>query len=176
MLKQKKSMISLCDKSGVACEPWARAGYGCYAVDIRHERDDCVAVGEGLIHFIKADITDFLPPNADYVFGCAFPPCTNLAVSGARWVQEKGVGGLETAIRLVRTCERIMKWTDAPYFIENPVSTLSTYWRKPDHIFHPWEYAGLRSDDHYTKKTCLWTGAGFRMPEARPLATNALPD
>jgi hypothetical protein len=49
--------------------------------------------------------------------------------------------------------------------IENPVSTISTYWRKPDHTFHPWQYSGLNADDCYTKKTCLWTGKGFVMPE-----------
>jgi hypothetical protein len=45
--------------------------------------------------------------------------------------------------------------------LENPVSTISSYWRKPDHSFQPWQYGDL-----YTKKTCLWTGNGFVMPPA----------
>ncbi len=54
--------------------------------------------------------------------------------------------------------------------IENPVSTLATYWRKPDHSFHPWQYTGFCLGDNYTKKTCLWTGGGFVMPEPNVLA------
>jgi hypothetical protein len=47
----------------------------------------------------------------------------------------------------------------APYMIENPVGTLSTYWRDPDYSFDPNDYG-----DPYTKKTLLWTGNGFVMP------------
>ena len=50
--------------------------------------------------------------------------------------------------------------------IENPVSTISTYWRKPDHIFHPYEWSVIAPEDNYTKKTCLWVGNGFVMPDA----------
>lgn len=54
----------------------------------------------------------------------------------------------------------------APYLIENPVSTVATYWRKPDHQFDPCDYGGYLdpAGDYYTKKTCLWTGNGFVMP------------
>jgi hypothetical protein len=45
--------------------------------------------------------------------------------------------------------------------LENPVGMLSSYWRKPDYTFQPWQYG-----DTYTKKTCLWTGGGFVMPDA----------
>jgi hypothetical protein len=48
--------------------------------------------------------------------------------------------------------------------IENPMSTISTYWRPPDHKFHPCQYAGYHLDDNYTKETWLWTGGGFIMP------------
>jgi hypothetical protein len=61
----------------------------------------------------------------------------------------------------VEICETI----GAPYMIENPVSMISTYWRKPDFTFHPYHFAGHCEDDYYTKKTCLWTGNGFVMPE-----------
>jgi hypothetical protein len=45
------------------------------------------------------------------------------------------------------------------------VSTISSYWRKPDHTFHPYEYTAFELNDNYAKKTCLWTGGGFVMPE-----------
>ena len=51
-----------------------------------------------------------------------------------------------------------------PYFIENPVSTISSYWRKPDHTFDPWQYNALDPASSYTKKTCLWVGVGSRCP------------
>lgn len=53
----------------------------------------------------------------------------------------------------------------APWMLENPVSRLSSLWRKPDHAFHPCDFAGyVEGLDAYTKKTCLWTGGGFVMP------------
>lgn len=54
---------------------------------------------------------------------------------------------------------------DCPYMIENPVSTVSTYWRKPDYTFHPHQFTGLETKDNYSKKTCLWVGGGFIMPQ-----------
>lgn len=100
----------------------------------------------------------------------AWPPCTHLAVSGARWFKEKGLEALAEALPLVVRCRKIAEWSGAPWLLENPVGTLSTYWREPDHKFNPNEYAGYLSEpgvDAYTKKTCLWTGGGFRMPDMR---------
>ncbi len=68
-----------------------------------------------------------------------------------------------------------------PYAVENPVSVLATMWRKPDHYWHPCDYAGylhafdrhpefpnvIPAQDRYNKKTCLWTGNGFVMPEKK---------
>lgn len=68
-----------------------------------------------------------------------------------------------------------------PWMVENPVGKLSTLWRKPDYYFHPFEYGGYMSGeenafhprmparDAYTKKTCLWAGNGFVMPEKNPV-------
>jgi len=55
--------------------------------------------------------------------------------------------------------------------IENPVSTLSTYWRKPDYMFDPCDYGRYLDPpgDAYTKKTCLWVGNGFVMPPKKPV-------
>ena len=147
-------------------EPWARAGYECYAVDIEvDERTETYDSG-GSITYVQADVREWLPPRAEYAAVFAFPPCTNLAVSGARWFTDKGLSGLSNGIELVERARYIAEWADAPYMIENPVSTLSTYWRKPDYTFHPYEYDGFTSkDEKYSKKTCLWTGNGFCMPD-----------
>lgn len=163
---EENIVLSLYDYSGNMVKPWAEAGYTCYAVDIKHEGREREQVGDGEIIYVEADITTWLPPRADYEIVFAFPPCTNLAVSGARWFKDKGLSGLSDGIRLVERAREIAEWTDAPWMIENPVSTLSTYWREPDYRFHPYEFDGFTSrDERYSKKTCLWTSEGFVMPD-----------
>lgn len=157
------TVLSLCDRTGNMLRPWAAAGYRCVAVDTQHPKK---GKSEGGIEYIHADVRNYLPPRTEYAACFAFPPCTDLAVSGARWYAEKGLAALYDAIGLVEACRRICEWTDAPYFLENPVSTLSTYWRKLDYTFNPCDFGGYISPetDNYTKKTCLWIGNGFIMP------------
>lgn len=116
-----------------------------------------------------ADVREWLPPFGPIAAVFAFPPCTHVAVSGARWFQDKGIGSLIDALQLFKAAVRIAEWTGAPYMIENPVSTISSYWRKPDFTFDPCDYGGYLKPpgDAYTKRTCLWTGNGFVMPQKR---------
>lgn len=160
-------VLSLCDRTGNMLRPWADSGYRCIAVDIQHNGSSTV---DG-IEFVGANVLDYMPPMSNYAACFAFPPRTHLAVSGARWFREKGMGKLIEALQIVERCRLICEWTGARYCLENPVSTLSTYWRKPDEMFDPYEYAGYIADggEDYTKKTCLWTGGGFIMPEKRPV-------
>lgn len=154
-------MISLFDYSTVMAQPWADAGYTCYCVDTKH------LAGEsrlGNIIKVGVDVRDWLPPRGDIAFAAFFPPCTDVAVSGARWFKDKGLGGLVGALELFDLSVKLAEWSGAPYVIENPVSTVSTYWRKPDHTFDPCDYG-----DPYKKKTCLWTGGGFVMPPKTPV-------
>jgi hypothetical protein len=162
------NVLSLCDRTGVMLRPWADAGYRCFAVDLQHAPGTVCRDG---IHFIGANLRDrWLPPRGDYAFACGFPPCTHTAVSGARWFASKGPRKAVEAFDILDACRAILEWTGAAWFIENPVSTFSTYWRKPDFTFHPWEYGGYSTPpgDGYAKRTCLWTGGGFEMPEPRP--------
>jgi hypothetical protein len=164
----KGSVLSLCDRTGNMVRPWAEAGFECFCVDVEHspgeDRDSAIT-------WIKADVRDWLPPPRRYAVVFAFPPCTALAVSGARWFRAKGVGGLTAALEIVEACRRICEWSAAPWMIENPVSTLASYWRRPDFTFHPYEFGqwpGGTGDD-YPKRTCLWTGGGFRFPQKQPI-------
>ena len=159
-------VISCFDSSGNMVKPWADAGYLCYCVDIKHREGES---REGNIIYVGADMCDWLPPYRKIVFASFFPPCTHVAVSGARWFKDKGLFHLYKSIKLFYLSARIAEWTQAPYLVENPVSTISTYWRKPDHTFDPCDYAGYRhgENDLYTKKTCVWTGGGFKMPPAK---------
>ena len=98
-------------------------------------------------------------------FVSCFPPCTDLSVSGARWMKGKGLRALAQAIEFFATSADVCERMGAPYLIENPRSTISTYWRKHDHSFHPCHYSGYaHGDEFYTKETNLWVGHGFVMP------------
>lgn len=164
-------VLSLCDKTGNAVRPWAEAGYECWIVDLQHPP----GVGPLLdnVRRVGADIIRWCPPARPIDFVFAWPPCDDLAVSGARWFRAKGLDALADSLHVVAACDRICEASGAPYLIENPVSTLSTYWRKPDHLFDPSEYAGYLSDpspEAYTKRTCLWVGGGFVMPDPKPVS------
>src|SRR6266478_5136156 len=162
-------IVSLFDYTGIMVAPWAAAGFLCYCVDLQHPAGES---REGNIIRVGADVREWLPPYASIKMLLAFPPCTDVAVSGARWFRDKGLGSLIDALRLFEATVRLAEWTRAPYMIENPVSTVSSYWRKPDYIFDPCDFGGYTDPegDAYTKKTCLWTGNGFIMPRARWVA------
>lgn len=136
--------------------PWMEAGYECWIVDVQHEPG---VHRDGSLVRVGADIRSWLPPRREYAAAFAFPPCTHLAVSGARWFRHKGLRALAEAIEIFGACVERCQWTGAPWMVENPVSVISSHYRKPDHTFDPCDYG-----DPYTKKTCLWTGGGFVMP------------
>ena len=94
---------------------------------------------------ILGDVRDVL--DREWAAMIAFPPCTYLARSGARWWPQRQEQQRE-AIRLVTDL-----WdADAPRVaIENPVGILSTVWRKPDQVVQPWQFGHGE-----TKATCLW--------------------
>jgi hypothetical protein len=161
------TVLSLCDRTGNMVRSWAEAGFECICVDLRHPAGTHLSDG---ITYVGADVRIWIPPmDREYAAVFAFPPCTDMAVSGARWFRDKGLASLIESLEIVEACRRICEASGAPYMIENPVSTLSTYWREPDCVFDPCDYGGYLSPagDNYTKKTCLWTGNGFIMPSSR---------
>lgn len=167
-----KAVLSLCDRSGVMVKPWLEAGFDAYIVDIQHRSAGpqyVEHVGNGFLTRVGADVRDFEPPDADYAAVFAFPPCTHLAVSGARWFQEKGLSALIESLQLVEACRRIAESLTTCWMLENPHGTLSTYWRKPDYTFDPCDFGGYLDGggDRYTKRTNIWCGPGFTMPAHR---------
>jgi site-specific DNA-cytosine methylase len=93
----------------------------------------------------QGDVRDILGDGWDLMI--AHPPCTHLAVSGARWFRDKQAEQAE-ALDFVRLL------LDAPIFriaLENPVSIISSRIRKPDQIIQPWQFGHGE-----TKATCLW--------------------
>ena len=79
----------------------------------------------------------------------AFPPCTHLAVSGGAWFEEKRKDGRQQA-----GIDFFMAMINAPInriAVENPIGIMSTVYRKPDQIIHPYYFG-----DEFSKPTCLW--------------------
>ena len=164
----KPIVLSLYDKTGVMVEPWLAAGYECWIADIQHKPG---VHRSGLLVRVGCDLRTWLPPRREYAAAFAFPPCTDQSVSGARWFKDKGLAGLSAAIEHVERARDILEWTEAPWMLENPVGTISSYWRKPDTWVHPWQFAGWNEDverENYTKRTGLWIGNGFQLPALNP--------
>ena len=158
-----KTVVSLFDLTGNMVRPWVEAGYTAYIIDMQHPAGH-TSVEPNIIR-VGADIRHgFELPGIAPAFVSAFPPCDHLAVSGARWFKGKGLRSLSLSVDLFATAAEFCEKSGAPYMIENPVSTISTYWRKPDFTFNPFDYTGFEEADNYTKKTCLWVGGGFTMP------------
>lgn len=166
-----KTAIFLCDITGVMAKPWLEAGYRCILVDPQHAKPyeaDGKLTKLGMVidnpvtwRFIMEAVSDGV------AFVAGFPPCTDLAVSGARWFAAKREADPAfqcKAMQVVWQCHVIAEMAGCPYMIENPVSQISSLWRKPDHFFHPYQFTGYCPEDNYSKKTCLWTGGGFVMP------------
>ena len=114
---------------------------------------------------IQGDVVGLLSERWDLVI--AFPPCTDLAASGARYFAEKRKDGRQQA-----SIEFFMRFTDLPHVprvaIENPIGIMSTYWRKPDQIIQPWMFGHPES-----KATCLWLKG---LPPLRPTRVLAPPE
>lgn len=130
-------VLIACEFSGIMREAFKAQGHYALSCDLL----DTEIPGE---HY-KGDIRDILYEQWDMML--AFPPCTHLAISGARWFKDKQVEQQE-ALEFVRlllnaNIERIC--------LENPVSIISTYIRQPDQIIQPWQFG----HPEY-KKTCLW--------------------
>lgn len=105
---------------------------------------------------IQDDVLNHLDEGWDMMIG--FPPCTHLAVSGARWFKEKRESGVQQ-----EAIAFFMALANAPIekiALENPVSIMSTQWRKPDQIIQPWQFGHGE-----TKATCLWLK---NLPELKP--------
>lgn len=184
----KDTVISLFDVTGKMVEPWLEYGYDCWIVDIQHpaayETGGVTTVppagpGKGTLYKVHWDLTRpwLCPVERDRLaFAAAFPPCDHLAVSGARWFKGKGLRRLAVSVEMFATAAEFCEWAGCPYIIENPVSNISSHWRKPDYTFHPHHFTGHSPEDNYTKKTCLWTGGGFVMPSEYSLTGLPQPD
>jgi hypothetical protein len=132
-------VLIACEFSGIIREAFKAKGHNAYSCDLLETE----IPGQ---HF-KRNILDILYRKWDWDLMIAHPPCTYLAVSGARWFKHR-ITEQKYALWFVR---QLMEAPIEKICIENPVSVISTHIRKPDQIIQPWEYGHGE-----TKKTCLW--------------------
>jgi hypothetical protein len=105
---------------------------------------------------LQKDVTELLKQKWDMII--AFPPCTDLCVSGARHFEKKKADG-----RQQRSIDFFMLFANCncdKIAIENPIGIMSNIWRKPDQIIQPWQFG-----DKFQKSTCLWLKG---LPKLKP--------
>ena len=136
-----KRVLVACEESQAVTIELRKMGIEAYSCDI----EPCSG-GFPEWH-LQQDVLPLLREVGDAIV--AFPPCTHLAVSGARHFEQKRADGRQqTAI------DFFMQIANAPcprIAIENPVGIMSTLWRTPDQVIQPWMFGHLES-----KATCLW--------------------
>ena len=134
-------ILVACEESQAVTIEMRRLGHEAYSCDI----EPCSG-GHPEWH-LQVDALELLKMKWDMIL--AFPPCTHLAVSGARYFEQKRKDGRQQA-----AIDFFMRFANADcpkIAIENPVGIMSSVWRKPDQIIQPWQFG-----HPYTKRTCLW--------------------
>jgi hypothetical protein len=132
-------VLVACEFSGVVRDAFIAKGHDAVSCDLRPSEKPGP-------HY-QGDVFDII--NNGWALMIAHPPCTHLAVSGARHFAAKQADGRQASAIIffmwLARCgiERIC--------IENPVCIMSSLYRKPDQIIQPWEFGHGE-----TKKTCLW--------------------
>lgn len=141
-------ILIACEESQEVAQAFRKKGHEAWSCDL-------LPSAKGLPYHIQGDVLEVIK------WGCwdamiAHPPCTRLAVSGARWFKEKGKEQ-EEALAFVKAL------MDAPIklkAIENPVSIISSRIRKPDQIIQPWQFGHGE-----VKATCFWL---YGFPKLKP--------
>ena len=150
-------ILVACEESQAVTKELRRLGHEAYSCDIIecsgghpewHIKGDVLPLLNGDCEFNTMDGENhYLSGRWDMII--AFPPCTDLAVSGARHFAKKRADGRQQA-----SIDFFMKFANAHcdmIAIENPVGIMSTRFRKPDQIINPYQFGHPE-----TKKTCLW--------------------
>jgi site-specific DNA-cytosine methylase len=134
------NILVACEESGVVREAFRRRGHEAWSCDL-------LPAADGSPHHYQCDVAEVLDDAWDMII--AFPPCTDLCVSGARWFKAKRESGEQQ-----RSIEFFMRFANNPcprVAIENPIGIMSSVYRKPDQIIQPWQFGHGE-----TKATCLW--------------------
>ena len=135
-------VLVACEFSGIVREAFKKRGHDAWSCDLL----DTEIPG----NHIKGDVLARLDDGWDLMI--AHPPCTYLAVSGSAWLNSPLYPNRRKD--QTKAFEFFMRFANAPVeriCVENPVSVVSSMWRKPDQIIHPYMFG-----DEASKPTCLW--------------------
>ena len=130
-------VLIACEYSGVVRDAYLAKGHQALSCDL-------LPTDRPGPHY-QGDVRDILGEGWDLMI--AHPPCTHLAVSGARWFKDK-VEEQKEALDFVRL---LLSADIGKIALENPISVISSKVRKPDQIIQPWQFGHGE-----TKATCLW--------------------
>ena len=159
-------VLVACEESQEVCKAFREFGHDAFSCDVQmcsgghpewHIMDDVLKYINGNCQFFTIGGGYYLI-NGGWDLVIAHPPCTDLAVSGARWFREK-----QMDFRQQKACVFFMQMMlcNAEYIaVENPVGIMSTCYRKPDQVIQPWQYGHGE-----TKSTCLWLKG---LPKLKP--------
>lgn len=182
-------ILLLFEHSGLAAQPFTERGFNTAIVDLKN-----AAKNDRATYTLQLDILANEQILLDYASEArlviGMPPCTDLAVSGAKHFERKAwidPNFQKKAMSLFRSPERIANGK-TPFVIENPKSMASTFWRKPNAIIHPFEYGGYLPEDDkhpdwpeyiyprdaYPKETMLWFGNGFELPAKKRIEQQSI--
>jgi len=130
-------VLVACEFSGIVRDAFKAKGHDAWSCDLLPtEREG---------NHIQGDVLEILDDGWDLMI--AHPPCTHLAVSGARWFADKREEQAE-ALNFVYS---LLNNHISKIALENPIGIISTQIRKPDQIIQPWQFGHGE-----TKATCLW--------------------
>lgn len=161
------NVLIACEESQEVCKAFRAKGHNAFSCDLQecsgghpewHIQGDVTTIlspyetgdptdGKGILFHTMDDKFHYLKGKWDLII--AHPPCTNLAVSGARHFERKRRDGtqkesIDFFMQFTKVdCEKVV--------IENPVCIMSTVWRKPDQIIQPYQFGAS-----IHQKTCLW--------------------
>ena len=134
-------VLVACEYSGRVREAFRKLGHDAWSCDLLESED-------GSDYHFQGDVMQVIK-SSSWDLMIAHPPCTHLAVSGARhFARKRESGEQQEAIDFFMALAN----ADIPMMaIENPVCIMSSVWRKPDQIIQPWQFGHGE-----TKATCLW--------------------
>ena len=163
-MKQKMVILVGCEESQAVTIELRKLGHEAFSCDL------LPCSGEHPEWHIQFDVTKvlkggyFLAENGDEIYVSkwdmliCFPPCTDLAVSGARHFERKIADGSQA--KSIEFFMALANCNIPKIAIENPIGIMSGKWRKPDQIIQPWQFG-----DKAQKSTCLWLKG---LPKLKP--------
>ena len=168
------NVLVACEESQTVCKAFRERGHEAFSCDLQecsgghpewHIKGDCIPLLNGNCQFFTTDkaregFSAHFVRKWDLII--AHPPCTFLTVTGNRWfnVERYGEKALQRLKNREEAADFFMRFANADcerIAIENPIGYMSTAWRKPDQIVHPYYFAKEENDENCERKaTCLW--------------------